>query len=200
MSTLPTSPRRPRSTGSTDPSHWDRFKKDAYINAFYGAVLDTLKRNGSRKARAVAGDVAGFGVTRLMGERFEEKSRIHTDPIRYGRSAAVNLFYDWLRREAVARGEGARRTAKVLSFDAWEGFDVLDGSIEGTRAAIAAADLERLERIILQYVSARDWAIYCLVHRHGWTTVAVGELYNLRRETISRIIRDVKETLAVVLA
>lgn len=174
--------------------------RSAYLSAFHGAILDTLRKHPSRRVREAAGDVAGFGVTRLLSDRFDQKVRAYPDPVRHGRSAAANLFHDWLRREAVQRGEGARRATRVVSSDAVEGFDPVDASVEGSRVAIAKADLERVERVVLRHVGARDWAIYALVHRDGWTTVDVARLYGLRRETISRIIRDVRETLATVLA
>jgi len=174
--------------------------RSAYLTAFHASVLVTLKKNPSPSVRAAANDVAGFGVARLLRERFEHKLARHHDPVQYGRTAAINLYHDWLRREAVQRGQGARRTTVVVSGGAMDEFDFVDASVDGADTAVMRADIDRLVRVIRRYVSARDWDVFWRVHYDGWTTVQVANHCGLRRETISRIIHDVSETLSMVLA
>ncbi len=200
MTTLPTSPRRPRNAGSTDPSRWDRSKKDAYINAFAGAVRSTLAKSKSLEMRADAAEVAGFGVERLLTHRTVDKMRAYPDPVRYGRSAAVNLWRDWNRRNAADRGEGALGGVIVTSYD-----ELLeeDGAPSfGTDPADVAADRADAAAIVARVrvgVSERDWEIFILVTVEGWTTVEVARRFNLRRETVSRIISATRATMLAAL-
>lgn len=166
-----------------------------YVAAFYDAVYGVLVCK-----RSDAQDVAGFAAERLLEHNFAAKMRQYPDPAMYGRKNARNAAIDYDRQQAADRGEGARRTTTVHSFEYLQEFDVADATDDVTWGAIAKADLERFERLILQYVRRRDWDMFTLVNRDGWTTVDVANLYGVRRETVSRIIGDVRDTLAMVLA
>lgn len=166
-----------------------------YVAAFYDAVLGVLVRE-----RSDAQDVAGFAAERLLEHNFAGKMRQYPDPAMYGRKNARNAAIDYDRQQAAARGEGARRTTAVYSFDFFQEFDVTDPTADGTWGAVAKADVERFERLILQYVGRRDWDVFTLVNRDGWRTVDVAHLYGVRRETVSRILRDVRDTLEMVLS
>jgi DNA-directed RNA polymerase specialized sigma24 family protein len=167
----------------------------AYAAAFYDAVHGVLVRE-----RSDALDVAGFAVERLLEHNLAGKMRQYPDPAMYGRKNARGAAIDYDRQQAADRGEGARRTTVVYSFAHFPEFDTVDATDEGIAGAVAKADVERYERLILQYVSKRDWNMFALVKRDGWTTVDVANLHGLRRETVSRIIGDVRDTLEMVLA
>lgn len=166
-----------------------------YATAFYDAVHGVLVRE-----RSDALDVAGFAVEALLEKGVAVQAARYPDAARYGRAHARNAAIDYDRRQAVDRGEGARRRRRVASMES-DVAGVERAVVRGVGwddAVVAAIDMRNLLTGVPQTVSDRDLEVFFLVKVEGRTASSVAQDYGVRRETISRICSKVRAALAAV--
>ena len=172
----------------------DRFC-DEYATAFYLAVHGVLVRE-----RSDALDVAGFAVEGLLEKGVAVQAARYPDPARYGRAHARNAAIDYDRRQAVDRGEGARRRRRIASMES-DVAGVERAVVRGIGwddAVVAAIDMRDLLTGVPQTVTDRDLEVFFLVKVEGRAASAVARERGVRRETISRTCSKVRAALAAL--
>lgn len=164
-----------------------RISRDTYLHTYWGVIRDMAR------AQRVSEDVVGFGTVRLLAKLDEIMDR-YPDPARYARANFTNLAYDWTRREAVQRGDGARFGRSVMSLERAEVWSV-ERSLEVLRlfsdrfmddAVASRVDAQRLLARVRECIHPRDWQVVWEIAAEGAMVREVAARRGVHPSGISR--------------
>ena len=186
--------------------------RDSYTETFYRRIRELLRATNTS---GDADDIASAEVVSLL-EKLPTVMASYADPYVYAsvRASAGRAATDFLRKQSVQAGRGARNERRVVNGDGiyhdifadhYDGQPGVNGR-QGTYFSVFSAELpdvegsivdrfesDRLMRRALTSVPPDQREVLMLVDYMGYTVTAVAKKLGLRRETIAR-----KRTKAII--
>ena len=186
--------------------------RDAYTETFYRRIGELLRATNTS---GDADDIASAEVVSLL-EKLPTVMASYVDPYVYAsvRAGAGRAAVDYLRKQSVQAGRGARNQRRVVNGDGifhdiyadhYDGQPGVNGR-QGTYFTVFSAELpdfegsivdryesDRLMHQALMSVPPDQREVLMLVDYMGYTVTAVAKKLGLRRETIAR-----KRTKAII--
>ena len=179
--------------------------RDAYTETFYRRIRALLRATNTS---GEADDIASAEVVSLL-EKLPTVMASYADPYVYAsvRASAGRAAVDYLRKQSVQAGRGARNERRVVNGDGiyhdifadhYDGQPGVNGR-QGTYFSVFSAELpdfegsivdrfesDRLMRQALMSVPRDQRAVLMLVDYMGYTVTTAASILGLRRETVAR--------------
>lgn len=159
--------------------------RDTYICA-YRSELMRLFGNRTRVHGHDVDDIVSYAVELVM-EQIDFIVGKYPDPVIFARRQYTNKIHDYRRRIASQRGEGARFSRSIDSYDVMANPDASVPSVIDFSDTVVE-EMERDEAMgrLRGVLSEKEMEIVMMVDGHDYTVTDVAGHFGVRRETISR--------------
>ena len=159
--------------------------RDTYICAYREELL-RLFGNRTRVYGHDVDDIVSYAVELVM-EQIDFIYGKYPDPVVFARRQYTNKIHDYRRRIASQRGEGARFSRAIDSFDMMSNPDAsVPGVIDFSDSVVESMERDEQMGRLRDVLSDKEMEIVWLVDGHDMTVKDAAKRLGLRRETVSR--------------
>lgn len=172
--------------------------KDIFVQGYYTEMYRLVSKRRDVPRHAVD-DIVMFAVELLM-EQIDFVVAQHPDPVVYARRQVTNKVLDYKRRIAAQRGEGARFTRTVGSYDLMTNPDAsVPSNLDLAQDVVERDERERQMAIVRKAVGDENLELLEMIDGHDYSVTDVAKIRGQRRETVSRkhgaLIKEAKKAL-----
>jgi len=159
--------------------------RDTYICAYREELLRLFGKRTRVNGHDVD-DIVSYAVELVM-EQIDFVCGKYPDPVVFARRQYTNKIHDYRRRIASQRGEGARFSRAIDSFDMMSNPDAsVPGVIDFSDSVVESMERDEQMGRLREVLSDKEMEIVWLVDGHDMTVKDAAKRLGLRRETVSR--------------
>jgi len=177
------------------PITYQQISTGEYIKQFNIALRGRFKGKSIYMGHEV-NDIVSHATTELCSNVTAVMAK-YPCPVTYSALRYRNVIIDYGRRQAVQRGEGARRYRKGISTEIAQMSAEIERSLSrGTSNFTDQADDRRFVDQVLVGLPKFQQRVLRLCAMDGHTTIAAARILGVRRETVSRAFCNSKRYVA----
>ena len=159
--------------------------RDTYICAYRSELLRLFGKRTRVNGHDVD-DIVSYAVELVM-EQIDFIVGKYPDPVVFARRQYTNKIHDYRRRIASQRGEGARFSRAIDSYDVMANPDAsVPSVIDFSDSVVESMERDEAMGRLREVLSDKEMEIVMMVDGHDYTVKEVAGHFGVRRETISR--------------